>query len=429
MMLEIRGGIIIPVNPSGKVIHDGIIRIEAGRITDVGPGDQAPAQGAEVIDAKNCLILPGLINAHTHAAMTLLRSYADDLPLMEWLQQKIWPAEARLTAKDIYWGTRLAIQEMALGGITTFVDMYDFMDEVARAVEETGIRGVLSRGIIGVTPDSEAKLKAGVDLCQRWEGKADGRITTMMGPHAPYTCPPEFFKDILAAARELNTGIHIHIAETEAENQQMLEMYGKRPFEYLADLGLLDFRVIAAHGVWFNEAELAEIAKHEWGIAHNPVSNLKLGSGVALVPEMLRLGIPVGLGTDGASSNNRLDIWSEMKTAAILHKGVTRNPEVIPAVTALEMATLGGARAIGLAGEIGSLEPGKKADLIMIDLNKSHLAPVYDLISLAVYVVEQGDVSDVMVDGKWIVRHGQFLPFEIHEAMAACRKIGSKFLA
>jgi 5-methylthioadenosine/S-adenosylhomocysteine deaminase len=230
-MLEIRGGIIIPVNPSGKVIRDGVIRIEDGKIVTVGPAENPPSQGVEVIDAKDSLILPGLVNTHTHAAMTLLRSYADDLPLMEWLQQKIWPAEERLTGEDIYWGTRLAIQEMALGGITTFVDMYDFMEDVARAVEETGVRSILSRGLIGVTPHPELKLEAGVDLCKHWEGKANGRIRTMLAPHAPYTCPPEFLKEIMAAARELKTGFNIHLAETEAGNQPMLVQYGQRPFE------------------------------------------------------------------------------------------------------------------------------------------------------------------------------------------------------
>lgn len=426
-MIEIRGGIVIPVNPSGEVIHDGVVRVENGRIVEVSPADSPPVEGAEVIDARDHLILPGLVNAHTHAAMTLLRSFADDLPLMQWLEKKIWPAESRLTGEDIYWGTRLAIQEMALGGTTTFLDMYYFMDDIARAVEETGIRAVLTRGLIG-GPEAGGKLRESVDFHRRWHGRAGGRVTSMMAPHAPYTCPSEFLREIVAAAKELDCGLHIHVAETEAENEQIMKGYGKRPLAYLADQGLLDCQVLAAHCVWLNDEELREVAKHPWGIAHNPTSNLKLGSGVALVPEMLRLGIPVGLGTDGASSNNRLDMWFEMKLAAILHKGVTRDPEVIPAMTALKMATIDGARALGMDKEIGSLEPGKKADLIMVDLNKSHLTPVFDPVSLAVYAAGQSDVSAVMVDGRWIVWDRCFLPFREEEAIAACRRSGRKFL-
>lgn len=426
-MIEIRGGIVITMDPEKRIITNGMIRIDNGEITAVGTADQPPAPGAEVVDAKNHVVMPGLINTHTHAAMTLLRSYADDLPLMDWLQQKIWPIEARLTPEDIYWGTRLAIQEMALGGITTFNDMYDFVDDVAQAVDETGMRAVICQGL---TINSAPKnLQISEAFYRRWHGGGNGRIKVTMGPHAPYTCPPEFFKDIMALVKNLGAGIHVHLAETVAETEQIIERYGKRPFAYLAELGLLDFQVLAAHCVWLNSDEIKEIANHHWGIAHNPVSNLKLGSGIAPVPQMLEAGIPVGLGTDGTASNNRLDLWSEMKTAAILHKGASLNPEVIPAYQALEMATILGAKALGLEDEIGSLETGKRADLIMVDLNHSHLSPVHDPVSLMVYVATPSDVAHVMVDGKWLVRDGRFLPFEEGIAIEECNRRAKRLIS
>lgn len=417
-MIEIRGGTVITMNAGKEIIRNGMIRVENGAITAVGTADQPPMPGAEIVDASGHVVLPGLINTHTHAAMTLFRSYADDLPLMDWLQQKIWPAEERLTAEDIYWGTRLAIQEMALGGITTFNDMYDSVDDVARAVEETGVRGVISRGLI--VHSAPQNLRESEDFFRRWHGGADGRVTVMLGPHAPYTSTPEFLREVVASAKNLGAAIHVHLAETVAETEQIMEGYGKRPFAYLADTGMLDLQVIAAHCVWLNNEEIREIAKYRWGIAHNPISNLKLGSGIAPVPEMLNAGIPVGLGTDGAASNNRLDLWSEMKTAAILHKGAKQNPEIIPAYQALEMATILGAKTLGMEDTIGSLEVGKRADIIMVDLDKSHLTPVHDPVSLMVYVATPHDVAHVMVDGDWVVRDGQFLPFEEEIAIREC---------
>lgn len=422
MLIEIRGGTIVTMNLQNQIIPNGVIRIEEGRIVEVTSAEGQPdgLSGGEVIDATGKWVLPGLINTHCHAAMTLFRSFADDLPLMDWLQDKIWPAENRLTGEDVYWGTRLAIREMVLGGITTFADMYFFMDETAQAVEESGIRAALSRGLVGLTDDASEKLREGVDFCRRWQGKAGGRITTMLAPHAPYTCRPAFLKEVAAAARELDCGLHIHLAETEAENRQIVEAYGKRPFWYLADCGLLEHRVLAAHGVWLEPEELDEMAGHCWGVSHNPTSNLKLASGFAPVPAMLQRGIPVGLGTDGAASNNRLDLWSEMKLAAILHKAVTKNPEAVPASTALAMATIMGAKALGLEEEIGSLEPGKRADLILVSCEESHLNPVHDPISLLVYAATRADVRAVMVDGNWLVWDGVFLPYAASETAQEC---------
>ena len=427
-MIEIRGGTVITMNSQREILENAVIRVENGRILQMCSANEPVKLGAEVVDAKGCLVLPGLVNTHTHAAMTLLRSYADDLPLMDWLQQKIWPAEEKLTSEDIYWGTRLAIQEMVLGGTTTFLDMYYSMDDILHASEETGIRAVLSRGLVG-GPEAGKNLQDSVDFYQKWNGSSNGRIRVMLAPHAPYTCPPEFMREISAAAGDLDCCVHVHLAETEAEDQQIFEKYGKRPFEYLVDAGMLERKVIAAHCVWLNPDEISEMSKHTWSVAHNPTSNLKLASGVAPVPEMIKLGIPVGLGTDGAASNNRLDIWSEMKLAAILHKGVTRDPIVIPADTALAMATIEGARALGMGDEIGSLEVGKRADLILVDTKRSHLAPLHDPVSLLVYAATKDDVSAVMIDGKWLVQEGQFLPFEEEEAIIAAQKAGRRLAA
>jgi 5-methylthioadenosine/S-adenosylhomocysteine deaminase len=427
-LLEIRGGTVITMNAQREILENAVVRVENGRIIEICSVNEPVKTGADVVDAKGCLVLPGLVNTHTHAAMTLLRSYADDVELMDWLEHKIWPAEDRLTSDDVYWGTRLAIQEMVLGGTTTFLDMYYFMEDILRASEESGVRAVLSRGLVG-GPDAEKSLQDSVDFYQKWNGTSNGRIRVMLAPHAPYTCPPEFMRDISAVAGDLDCGIHVHLAETETEEKQILGKYGMRPFEYLVAAGMLERKVIAAHCVWLNSEEIAEIAKHTWGVAHNPISNLKLASGVALVPEMVKLGIPVGLGTDGAASNNRLDIWSEMKLAAVLHKGVTRDPMVIPADTALAMATIEGARALGMEDEIGSLELGKRADLILVDINKSHLAPLHDPISLLVYAATKDDVFAVMIDGKWVVKDGRFLPFEEEEAIATAQKISQRLVS
>jgi len=426
----IRGGWVLPMAGGGP-LKDGMIKIVDGKIATVGPWRE-PAKDSppgEIVDARDRLVMPGLVNTHTHAAMVLFRGFADDLPLMTWLKEKIWPLEEKLTPEDIYWGTRLAINEMLLSGTTTFADMYFHQEEVARAVEETGIRAVLSRGLIGLSDHAEKDLEEAVTSAKKWRGQAGGKITTMLGPHASYTCPPGFLKQVVAAARRYQLGLHIHLAETGDELVQIGKEYGKRPVAYLADQGVFTRPVLAAHAVWLDDAEISYLARQKVGIAHNPSSNMKLASGIAPVPKLLAAKIPVGLGTDGAASNNRLDLLTETRTAALLHKVKTEDPTAIPAETALKMATVYGARVLGLGDTTGSLEPGKNADLIMIDLRKSHLAPVHDPFSLVVYAARGSDVSGVMVGGEWLVKEGKLLKWEENEVISESSRCARSLVA
>ena len=388
------------------IIKRGDLAIEEDRIIKVADEGELPLgwQADKEIDGSNKAVLPGFVNTHTHAAMALFRSYADDLPLMKWLKEKIWPLEEKLTAEDVYWGSMLAICEMLKSGTTTFADMYFYMDEVARAVEESGIRACLSRGIVMFT--AEESIPYSKAFVQKWQNAADGRITTMLGPHAPYTCPPDLLKDkVIPLATELGVGMHIHLAETKGEVEDMKAKYGMTPIKLMESIGLFELHVLAAHVVHPDAEEMAILKAHNVSVAHNPESNLKLASGIAPVPEMLEAGINVSLGTDGAASNNNLDMLSEMRTMALIHKATSFNPEVIPAKQALKVATLNGARALGLK-EVGKLAPGMKADLICIDLNKAHMQPLHNIIANIVYAAHPSDVTHTIVNGKILVEDG-----------------------
>ncbi|UMZ72631.1 amidohydrolase [Natranaerofaba carboxydovora] len=386
--------------------YKGSIAIEDGKIFAISPPGNIPEYWTpdEVIDGKNKVVMPGFVNCHTHAAMTLLRSYADDLPLMKWLEEKIWPLESKLDENDIYWGTILAISEMLLSGTTTFADMYDKMDGVALAVKETGIRASLSRGMIGLQDNAVDALKENEELFKNWNNTSDGRINIMYGPHAPYTCPPEFLEKVIESAKNVGASIHIHLAETLDELNQIQEQYEKRPVEHVNDLGLFEVPVLAAHCVHVNDEEMDILKANNVGVAHNPESNMKLGSGIAPIPKMLDKKLKLGIGTDGASSNNNLDMLEETRSAALLQKVQTLDPTVMPAYQTLYMATRGGAEVLGLADQIGSLEEGKCADLIMLDLNKPHLAPTHDVIANIVYSARADDITMVMVNGQKLVQ-------------------------
>ena len=410
-------------------IHDAYLKIVDGRIVALGSWRESVADhSTEVIDAQDKLVMPGLINTHTHAAMVLFRSLADDLPLDSWLKEKIWPLEEKLTPEDVYHGTRLAINEMLLSGTTTFADMYFFMDEVARAVEESGIRAVLARGLIGTDPAAEKKLEEAVELSKKWKGKADGRITAMLGPHAPYTLPPEFLRQVVTVARHHQLSLHIHVAETRDELEEISKNYGKRPIAYLVDQGVFSRPVLLAHGVWLDEGELSFLSRQKVAVAHNPSSNLKLASGIAPVVKMQEAGLLVSLGTDGAASNNRLDMFAEMRLASLLHKVVNQNPTVLQAESALKMATINGAKALGIADQTGSLEQGKKADLIMVNLKQSHLTPCFNPRSLLVYSARGSDVSEVMVNGEWLVKEGKPVKWGENEIISLAAKTAQRLL-
>ena len=397
MGILIRNADIVTLRKGDEEPFLGDILIDEGRIQEVG--GSIDTESHEVINAKGMVALPGLVNAHTHGAMTLLRGYADDLPLNIWLEEKIWPLEEKLTPEDIYWGTMLALAEMIRGGITAFADMYFFMDEAARAVEEVGIRACLCRGLVAAGGGADKSLREADDFVSQWHGGAEGRITAMFGPHAPYTCPPEFLEETVSLAQDQGVGIHIHLGETKKEQEDIKRRYGRTPFEYVSDLGLFEQHVLAAHCVHLEEGDFKILMEAGAYVAHCPQSNLKLASGVAPIPEMMKMGIPVALGTDGAASNNNLDLFEEIRLAGVLHKGVSHDPTLIPARDALEMATIKGVEALGIEG-VGPLQVGGRADLILLDFDKPHLAPLHDIIAQITYSAGAADVDTVIVDGK-----------------------------
>ncbi|MDR3350014.1 MAG: amidohydrolase [Acidaminococcales bacterium] len=391
-------------------------------------GEELPADFSPdiTIDGEGKLAAPGFVNAHTHASMTLLRSYADDMRLMDWLKNKIWPAEATFDRNDIYWGAMLSIAEMLRSGTTTFADMYYFMDDVAKAVEETGIRAVLSRGLTGGDDSDGKSLAENEDLYHKWHNAADGRITVMFGPHAPYTCSGKFIKRIVAAAGRLGAGIHMHLSETADEVENCLKQNGKTPIAWMGELGLFELPTLAAHCVFATKEEIAIMRAKNVAVAHNPQSNLKLASGIAPVPDMLNAGVLVALGTDGASSNNNLDLLEEMRLVSILHKGVTGNPLVIPAREAFDMATINGAKALRI-DNCGYLAAGAKADIVLFDIDKIHWHPKFNLCQLMVYAGQSADVDTVMVNGKILLEKGRLNTIDEEKVKYEVNKRVQKF--
>lgn len=393
------------------VVQEGSIAIEGDKITAIGevPASWKPDR---TIDAKDKFAVPGFVNAHTHASMTLLRSYADDMKLMDWLQQKIWPIEAKMRNEDVYWGAMLAAVEMIQSGTTTFADMYGpDMEKVAEVVETSGLRAVLSRGLIGVAPDADEKLQENATLFKNWHKKAAGRITVMFGPHALYTCPPDYLRKVAKTAKDLGAEVHIHMSETKGEVEDCLKQYGKRPFAHVASTGLFDNGTLAAHCVHLDDEDVAIIKKYGIRVAHNPGSNMKLASGIAPVLRLLKEDVCVALGTDGASSNNNLDMLEEVNLAAMLHKVASYDPEAVPAREALRMGTVYGAKAVGLS-EVGSLKEGYKADIVLFDMNSPAWVPRHDLVSLLVYSANAASVDTVIVDGRILMEKRELLTLD-----------------
>lgn len=389
-----------------------------------------PDQGDydEIISGMDMLAMPGFINTHNHVAMTVFRSYADDMQLMDWLEKKIWPAEAKLTDEIVYAQSMLGIAEMIRCGTTAYADMYDHMDQEAKAVQETGIRASLCRGSIGVGPNAQAGLDENRQLFTDWNNAADGRITVMMGPHAPYTCPPEYLHKIVDMAHELGAEIHIHLSETKGEVENIKKQYGKSPIALMDELGVLDCGCLAAHCVWVDEADMEIMAQKKVRVAHNPGSNLKLASGIAPVPQMLRKGITVGLGTDGASSNNNLDIFEEMRLATLIHKANTLDPLVMPAETAINMLTEQGALCLGYKN-IGQLKSGYKADITLIDRSGIHWYPQNNTLSLLAYAANSFDVDTVLVDGQVLLRDKEFTTIDIEKVKYEAERTKNKLFA
>ena len=386
--------------PSGEVATANI-HVRGDKISKI---TQGAVDEANVIDGRGKFATPGLVNAHTHASMTLLRSYSDDKALMDWLQKDIWPIEDKMTRQDIYWGAALAAVEMIRGGTTAFADMYGpCMEEVAKVVDESGLRGSLSQGLISFV-NGDKKLASNIELYKNFHGAADGRITVMFGPHAIYTCPPDYLKKVSAEAQKLGAEIHMHMNETQTEIDDCLKNYGKRPFEVVAETGLFDNGTLAAHCVYLSDAEIEIIKRKKIRVAHNPGSNMKLASGIAPVTKLLAEGVTVALGTDGASSNNNLDMLEEVRLSALLAKVDTLNPLAVPAAQALQMATEFGAKALGLQN-VGRLEVGCKADIVLWDMRGVDWQPNYNPASLLVYSANSAAADTVIVNGKILMQN------------------------
>lgn len=411
----------VDVLQGSTVIRDTAIVIDNGYIKNFVPNTDVP-QSKEVIDGKGMLATPGMVNTHTHIAMGLLRNYADDLELMDWLQTAIWPAEAKLNDHLAYWGTQLGIAEMFRSGTTCFSDMYFFMDQTAEAVKETGIRAVLSRGMAGVAPTAEQALVESKELFLNYHGYNQHQIKVMLGPHAPYTCPDGYLEKVVQLGHDLGAQVHMHLSETKGEVENVIKATGKTPIAHMNELGLFDLGCLAAHCVHVTEEDMDIMKEKAVRVAHNPQSNLKLASGIAPVPEMLAKGIVVGLGTDGSASNNNADMLEEVRLAAMLHKARLCDPLAIPAQTAWELGTVMGAKALDY-DDLGVLEAGYRADIVLYDTSGLHWQPRYNDVASLVYAANASDATTVVVGGKVVMKDKELLTIDeeklCHEIKAA----------
>ena len=388
-------------------------------------GDAMPnAEGQQCFDGKNKLMLPGLVNAHTHVPMTLLRGYGENLPLDRWLNERIFPYEDRLDAQSVYAASCLGIAEMLRFGVTSFTEMYNFCEEIAAAVEKSGIKANISRGLLCFDDSALEELPAFQEsrtLFEKWHNAADGRIKVDMCIHGEYTSTPKIVRRMAEYAQSVRAGIHIHLAETEKETRECMERHGMTPAEYMNAMGIFDSPTTAAHCVFLTDSDMDILAEKGVSAVHCPVSNLKLGSGVANVPLMLEKGVNVALGTDGCASNNNLNLFEELKLAALLHKGVRQNPELCTPAETLAMATVNGARAQGRM-DTGVLKVGNKADFAVLDCDRTYMRPEHDALSNLVYAAQGSDVIMTVVNGRVLYQNGEYPTLDIE-------KITAEFLA
>ena len=433
--LIIEGDYVITMDDDGNVIAGGALAIDGGLIIAMGTADEInsryTANGNLLGD--NRIVMPGLINGHSHAAMTLLRGVADDLALLDWLTNYIFPAEVEFVdAEFVRIGTELACWEMIRGGTTTFVDMYYYPDVVAQVVDSCGLRAFVSATVIDQrSPDAENatdSIDKGTTFVENWKGR-NGRIMPIFGPHANYTLNAEQLAATRVAANDAGIPISIHMSESPFELEYSKQTYGMTSIELFESIGFLDGPTIGAHVVWPTKEEIAILAERKVGVIHNPSSNMKLASGISPVTDMLNAGVLVGLGTDGAASNNDLDMWEEMRLAAFLQKIDKMNPEVLSANTVLRMATSGGAEAVGLKGKVGVLGVGMQADVIQVSFDDVHFVPTFDVISHLVYVADEQDVASVTVDGKLLMRDGEFLTIDTARVATEAKVLAGRIQA
>ncbi len=417
MSLCIRGVHLFPMDGSPDR-PDATIVIDEGRVTAVGGEETVAPPGARVVAGKGLVSLPGLVNCHNHVAMTLLRGYGADLPLQRWLQERIWPAEACLDDDDVRAGAMLGCLEMLRGGITAFADMYDHTDAIADAVEWSGIRGVLSRGVVGLRPNWPAALAEGEALCRRARQSPSGRVTAMIAPHAEYTCPGAVWQEAIALARREGVPIHTHVSETLAENEGCRMRHGVSPVRFLEEVGALDAGCLLAHCVHLDAVDVRTLARPRIAVSHNPVSNAKLGSGIAPVVQLREAGALLGIGSDGAASTDFLGLWEELRLAAWMQKAVRRDAAALPCGALLRMATADGARALRLPEGCGTISAGAPADLILVEAEGLHQTPRTDPVAGLVYGTRDDDVVLTIVAGRIVMERGEF-PGIDHQRVAA----------
>lgn len=422
--IVIENGTILTMDENNTIFEGGIVCIKGDIISYIGTRGKEGFEAKKKIDAKKGLILPGLINGHTHAAMSLFRGLADDLPLMEWLNNYIFPVESRMDGNFVYIGTRLACAEMILSGTTTFCDMYLFEEEVATAAREAGMRCLVGEVLYDFPSPNYGPIKKGFEyteqLIRKWQN--DPMVSIAVEPHSPFTCSPDLLVTSSKLALTHGVPLIIHLAETRSEVDELEKKYGKTPVEYLLSLDILGPHLIADHCVHLDSEDIEILAEHKVRVIHNPESNMKLASGVAPVPELLARGVVVGLGTDGCASNNNLDLLGEMDMAAKLHKVHNMDPTVMDALTVLKMATIEGARALGLEGLTGSLETGKKADLIVVDSQSPHMTPMYNPFSHLVYSARGNDVVHVIINGHQVMENRNLLTLNLTEIMTDAKE-------
>jgi 5-methylthioadenosine/S-adenosylhomocysteine deaminase len=424
--LLVKNGTVLTMDSDNTQIKNGAVAVDGDKIAALGAADSfSNWRPSRVIDAGGGLVMPGLVNTHGHAAMTCFRGLADDLPLMTWLQDHIFPAESRLNWQTVYCGALLGCAEMILSGTTCFSDMYLFEGAVAEAAKHTGMRAVIGEVLFDFPSPNYGDIEKGFDyvngLIDKW--KNDPMITVAVEPHSPYLCSPDLLQKAFSVTQKHNLPMISHVSETKNEVLQIKERTGLTPVGFLAELGVLSSNLLACHCVVLTEEDISLLQRFEVNVSHNPESNMKLASGVAPIPDLLKKGICVGLGTDGCASNNNLDLFLEMDTAAKLHKVNTFDPTVMDATTVLRMATVEGAKALGLSDITGSLEPGKKADIIVIDTHKPHLTPLYNPASQLVYAARGSDVVTTIINGKIVMENRKLISLDLERIMGDVRKI------